>query len=57
MKRKFKSLICGSIALLTLSQSIMTVSAESKNPNRKMEDGCLASIMSIRYSRAMHQSQ
>ena len=37
MKSKFKSFICGSIAVLTLSQSIMTVSAESKNPNR--EDG------------------
>src|SRR3954447_23174755 len=37
MKSKFKSFICGSIAVLTLSQSIMTVSAESQNPNR--EDG------------------
>lgn len=33
MKSKLKSLICSSIAVLTLSQSMMTVSAESKNPN------------------------
>ena len=33
MKSKLKSLICGSIAVFTLSQGMMTVSAESKNPN------------------------
>ena len=33
MKSKLKSLICGSIAVLTLSQGMMTVSAESKTPN------------------------
>ncbi|MED3563501.1 S-layer protein [Bacillus xiapuensis] len=33
MKRKLKSLVCGSIAVFALSQSMMTVSAESKKPN------------------------
>ncbi len=35
MKSKLKSLICGSIALFTLSQSMMTVSAAPNNHNRE----------------------